>query len=207
METFRKGRRWMPPSDDLSFTHTHAHTGGHVHMRGHVLHVHNFATIASLEQEGIIRSATINPNDGDAPGERHDALLDELPGDVRHVTCTSSLSRFLYHPSNLNFLLLPLCHVYLLLVYFSVSIPIRIFDSPSVFLFLFFSCFFTLMIPSLPFYSIFTFVVLSNSLIVILLFPSGLFILASIMYFDIRSYLVSTIFFHRNDLSTIHPDN
>lgn len=67
-------------------TYTRVHVCERVYGRAHV-HTYELAAVASLEQGGDNK---ICDNQPQRRRRRHDALSDELSGDVRHVTCTST---------------------------------------------------------------------------------------------------------------------
>lgn len=120
-------------------TYTRVHVGERMHGRVHV-HMYELAAVASLEQGGDNKICDNQPQR--RRRRRHDALSDELSGDVRHVTCTSapllSFSPF-SRPSSLRpsfplhtCLPLPLSRFLHLLT--SVSILIILFHSSALFL-------------------------------------------------------------------------
>lgn len=117
-------RREMPPSsNDLPFArniHARARardTCARACMYRRVVHVHNLAAVVSLEQGGIIRSATINPNDDDdAAAERASWRSSRTSFQATSVTLRAHLS-----PPPL-------------------SIPVPLFSFPSHFVFPFSPC-------------------------------------------------------------------
>lgn len=125
-------------------TYTRVHVRERVYGRAHV-HTYELAAVASLEQGGDNK---ICDNQPQRRRRRHDALSDELSGDVRHVTCTSTplfsfspfscppslrpsflrhtclplpLSRFLYLPLSVSIFIIRFCLSPLFLVLSSLS--------------------------------------------------------------------------------------
>jgi len=111
------GRRGCHPSPA-----TYPLLAQHIHVRVHV-YTYELAAVASLEQGGDNK---ICDNQPQRRRRRHDALSDELSGDVRHVTCTSiSLLSFSPFSCPLSLRLFPLPHI-------SISIFILISTSTSI---------------------------------------------------------------------------
>lgn len=152
-------------------------------MYGHI-HTYKLAAVASLEQGGDNK---ICDNQPQRRRRRHDALSDELSGDVRHVTCTStpllSFSPFSCPPS--LFVLLP----------FVSHMPISILISTSTYSLHFHHRFCPLL--SFPSYPLCPHIVLSNSLTSSLLYPlqASCSHYHEVYHFEVGSYPVSTTSF------------
>ena len=147
----------LPSSSDLPFahvTHTYVCTCASACMGAYTrIHTYKLAAVASLEQGGIIRSATINPNDDDAV-----MTLSRTSFQATSVTLRAHLLLFSrpLHSLPLSFVIHAcLClysDFYMYLYSSPSSSSISIFDSFSYFHPFLFVLTLSCPIPSSPFY-------------------------------------------------------